>query len=584
MLKRILANQRLQSLSNNGHWQTIWPRYLTNRLLNLDYQRQRIYTPDGDFIDLDWVNPGVIDKPTVILFHGMEGNSQSHYARRIMYHLQTIGWRGCVAHARGCSGELNATLSSYHAGLTSDIQLVVETVKKITPSQLFIVGISLGGNAMLKFLGENNPTSKMVNAACAISVPFDLELTSKHMNNGLSKRLYTPYFMKSLLPKMKSYAEKFPQNFSLHPEVKTMHEFNELYITQMYSFKNAMEYYAQSSSINFLKNITIPTLLIQAINDPMIPISSLPKQKQLSPTIRFVKLNSGGHAGFVSNNRNLKKALLKLPQIMVQYYRNYSNLRGNIMSLKSVAQQTLGLIDLTTLNDNDTNEIVVELCKKASTEFGSVPAICIFRQFIPAAKEYFQQNKLNIKIATVTNFPHGGTDLELALKETQEAINLGADEVDIVFPYKALMNGDTAIGAEMIKKAKQICGNKTLKVIIESGVLNDPKLIEQASDISIANGADFIKTSTGKVAVNATLEATEIMLNSIKKNNKPCGFKAAGGIRSVAEAKEYLELTARIMGKDWINANNFRFGASSILTDLLNILNDRESVINNNLY
>jgi deoxyribose-phosphate aldolase len=254
------------------------------------------------------------------------------------------------------------------------------------------------------------------------------------------------------------------------------------------------------------------------------------------------------------------------------------------MTLKAIAQQTLGLIDLTTLNDNDTNEIVIELCKKTKTEFGSVPAICIFRQFIPAAKKYFAENGSAVKIATVTNFPHGGTDMTLALRETQEAIDLGADEVDIVFPYRALMAGDTAIGGEMIKRAKQICGKKVLKVIIESGVLQDPKLIELASDISIANGADFIKTSTGKVEVNATLEATEVMLNSIKKVNSQCGFKAAGGIRSVAEAKDYIELTNRVMGKDWINATKFRFGASSILTDVLNILNDRESVINSNLY
>lgn len=254
------------------------------------------------------------------------------------------------------------------------------------------------------------------------------------------------------------------------------------------------------------------------------------------------------------------------------------------MSLKAVAQQTLGLIDLTTLNDNDTNEIVVELCKKAKTEFGSVPAICIFRQFIPAAKQYFAENNLNVKIATVTNFPHGGTDIELALRETQEAIDLGADEVDIVFPYRALMAGDAQIGAEIVKRAKQICGTKTLKVIIESGVLHDPKLIEQASDICIANGADFIKTSTGKVAVNATLEATEIMLNSIKKAGGKCAFKAAGGVRSVAEAKEYLDLTAKIMGTEWINSNTFRFGASSLLGDVLNVLNGRESIVDKTVY
>ena len=133
---------------------------------------------------------------------------------------KTIGWRGCVAHARGCSGELNVTLSSYHAGLTSDIQLVIETVKKVTPKQLFIVGISLGGNAMLKFLGEQNPASTMVNAACAISVPFNLDLTSKHMNNGLNQRLYVPYFMNSLLPKMKQYAENFRKILAYIPKLK----------------------------------------------------------------------------------------------------------------------------------------------------------------------------------------------------------------------------------------------------------------------------------------------------------------------------------------------------------------------------
>ncbi len=254
------------------------------------------------------------------------------------------------------------------------------------------------------------------------------------------------------------------------------------------------------------------------------------------------------------------------------------------MSLTAVAQQTLGLIDLTTLNDNDTNETVIELCKKAKTDFGSVPAICIFRQFIPAAKQYFAENKLNVKIATVTNFPHGGADLELALRETQEAIDLGADEVDIVFPYQALIAGNDQIGAEMVKQAKQICGTKTLKVIIESGVLSNPKLIELASDICIANGADFIKTSTGKVAVNATLEATEIMLNSIKKSGSKCSFKAAGGVRSVAEAKEYLDLTTKIMGANWVNADTFRFGASSLLGDVLNVLNGRESIVDKTVY
>lgn len=254
------------------------------------------------------------------------------------------------------------------------------------------------------------------------------------------------------------------------------------------------------------------------------------------------------------------------------------------MDLKRTALTTLKLIDLTSLNDNDTPGVILNLCKQAKTPFGHVPAVCIYRQFIPVAKDYFVANKLNINIATVTNFPHGGTDKYLAIKETEEAIKLGADEVDIVFPYRALMAGDSEIGAEIVKKAKEVCGDKVLKVIIESGELLKPELIREASIISIENGADFIKTSTGKVPVNATLEATEIMLKAIKELNSECGFKAAGGIRRVSEAAEYLKLTADIMGEDWINSSKFRFGASSLLGDVLDVLNDRQSSTDNSAY
>ncbi|HLX52881.1 MAG TPA: deoxyribose-phosphate aldolase, partial [Aquella sp.] len=181
------------------------------------------------------------------------------------------------------------------------------------------------------------------------------------------------------------------------------------------------------------------------------------------------------------------------------------------------------------------------------------------------------------KIATVTNFPHGSSDMDLALHETKLAISRGADEVDIVFPYHYLKNGDSAIGRKMVTEAKKLCGNKILKVIIESGELKTPGLIKEASNISIEAGADFIKTSTGKVAINATLEATEIMLNCIKASGKKCGFKAAGGIKSVIEAAKYLDLTAKIMGDSWITPDNFRFGASSLLGDVMNVLGDGSS-------
>jgi deoxyribose-phosphate aldolase len=246
------------------------------------------------------------------------------------------------------------------------------------------------------------------------------------------------------------------------------------------------------------------------------------------------------------------------------------------------ALKILSLIDLTSLNDNDNDTAIATLCEKAKTQYGLVPAVCIYSRYIPLAR-----NILNtaIKIATVTNFPHGSSDIDLALYETQLAIKRGADEVDIVFPYHYLKNGDSALGWHMVKQAKQICGDKILKVIIESGELKSPFLIKQASNISIDAGADFIKTSTGKVAVNATLEAAEIMLECIDNSGKKCGFKAAGGIRTVEEASKYLDLTAKIMGEAWITPDNFRFGASSLLGDAINILNGNiNTVERSNLY
>ena len=248
--------------------------------------------------------------------------------------------------------------------------------------------------------------------------------------------------------------------------------------------------------------------------------------------------------------------------------------------LKTAAQTALGLMDLTTLNDNDTNEIVAALCQQSTTAAGETAAICIYPQFISAAKKAFSAlNINNVAIATVTNFPHGNDDIDTAVKETKHAVELGADEVDVVFPYRALMSGNTQIGFDLVKACKEACGDVTLKVIIESGELKTPELIKQASELSIDAGADFIKTSTGKVAVNATLESAEIMLNVIKAKNTNVGFKAAGGVRTASDAKAYLDLTAKIMGQDWIDAKHFRFGASSLLADLLSTLDVEHQVV-----
>ncbi len=240
-------------------------------------------------------------------------------------------------------------------------------------------------------------------------------------------------------------------------------------------------------------------------------------------------------------------------------------------SLKEIAKEAIGLMDLTTLSDDDTNERVIALAHQAHTVVGDTAALCIYPRFIPIANKTLLSDKTrgSIRIATVTNFPHGGSDISIAIAETKASIAYGADEVDVVFPYRALMAGDTQIGYDLVKACKEACGDKILKVIIESGELKEPLLIKKASEISIEAGANFIKTSTGKVPINATLEAAEIMLNVIKEKNPSVGFKAAGGVKDAKMAKEYIELAQTIMGDNWVDANHFRFGASSLLNNLL---------------
>jgi len=254
--------------------------------------------------------------------------------------------------------------------------------------------------------------------------------------------------------------------------------------------------------------------------------------------------------------------------------------------LQNVSKEAISLMDLTTLNDNDTDAKVIQLCKDAQTQAGNTAAVCIYPRFIPIARKALAlQNSANIKIATVTNFPHGNDDLDIAFAETRAAVAYGADEVDVVFPYKALIAGNSEVGAQMIKGCRAICGaNVSLKVIIESGELKTDTLIKQASDICIAAGADFIKTSTGKVAVNATLEATKVMLESIKYSGKDVGFKAAGGVKDAQTAGQYLQMARDVMGEDWVNSTHFRFGASSLLVSLLNELNLTELVAEKGAY
>jgi len=235
---------------------------------------------------------------------------------------------------------------------------------------------------------------------------------------------------------------------------------------------------------------------------------------------------------------------------------------------KALARRAIGLVDLTNLNDDCTPEAIDRLCADAETPFGPVAAVCVWPRFVTQAKALLAGT--GIKIATVVNFPAGGEDTAAVIAETAAALADGADEIDLVMPYRAFAAGNHALAGDQIAAVKAALTPGThLKVILETGELKDPALIKAASDLALTAGADFLKTSTGKVAVNATLKAAAILMTAIRDKGVAVGFKAAGGIRTFEDARAYLALADGIMGPGWARPETFRFGASGLLSALV---------------
>lgn len=242
-----------------------------------------------------------------------------------------------------------------------------------------------------------------------------------------------------------------------------------------------------------------------------------------------------------------------------------------LLSPREVASSALSLLDLTNLRDDCDNAAIEKLCLRAQTPYGHTAAICIWPRFVSHARSILGPDHA-VRIATVVNFPAGDLPVATVIDETKKAVEDGADEIDMVIPYRKLLAGDEASVTEMVEAVRAACPNSCLKVILETGELKDAAIIRRASELAIAAGADFIKTSTGKVAVNATLEAADIMLQAIQNSKKRVGFKPAGGISTVADADLYLRLAESIMQPNWIMPSTFRFGASGLLDDILGVL------------
>ncbi|MDP8918448.1 MAG: deoxyribose-phosphate aldolase [Pseudomonadota bacterium] len=244
------------------------------------------------------------------------------------------------------------------------------------------------------------------------------------------------------------------------------------------------------------------------------------------------------------------------------------------MSDVQTAQRALRSLDLTDLTETCTDQAIDALCKKALDPRGPVAAVCVWPQFVKRAQEGLKGS--SVRIATVVNFPAGGEDVGRVTDDVQEALSDGANEIDLVLPYEAVRRGDLTAATEMVEAVREMIDqNRLLKVILETGELKDAALIETASRIAIEAGADFIKTSTGKTPVSATPEAAVIMLNAIKASGRPVGLKPSGGIRTVADAKIYLDLADRILGQGWATPQTFRIGASSVYDALIAAIEGR---------
>ncbi|RMQ44197.1 Deoxyribose-phosphate aldolase [Pseudomonas cichorii] len=244
-----------------------------------------------------------------------------------------------------------------------------------------------------------------------------------------------------------------------------------------------------------------------------------------------------------------------------------------------LALQALSLLELFAFSRDDSEQRIVGMCQRAVTPLGQVAAVCVAPRFVCLARTTLDRLLApGVRVVALVNFPYGGSSIEPVLSEVRAAVMSGADEIDVVYPFHALLYGDQQTGMDMITACKAACGNSvTLTVTLETGGLRDPQIILQACRSAILFGADFLKTSTGKGLASTTPQAVRIMLESIAEVGGQVGFKAAGGIRTFGDARVFMEMARSRFGPQWVNVDRVRLGASSLLGDLLARLGILES-------
>ena len=271
------------------------------------WSRERWEIPDGDFIDLDWAGK---EGPLLVLFHGLEGSSSSQYARFIAAHAVASGWRCVVPHFRGCSGQLNRLPRAYHSGDSAEIGWILQRL-----GATHAAGVSLGGNALLKYLGENEGKTP-VRRAAAVSAPFDLAAAGRVLDRGLNQRLYTRVFLTTL--KAKAFAKLTLRQIAVDERklarARTFREFDDMVTAPLHGFSGVDDYWTRASSAPWLKSIAVPTLLLSARNDPFLPAATLDElqsRRDIPAHVTLEFLAAGGHAGFPGRDGWLARRVLE---------------------------------------------------------------------------------------------------------------------------------------------------------------------------------------------------------------------------------------------------------------------------------
>lgn len=321
-----------------GHLQTLYGA-LAAPANRLRFVRERIKTPDGDFLDFDWSAPGVVlrpkdrpinreglpargaatrwieptdrelthqyqNAPALVLLHGLEGSSKSRYVQSVLQYFRARGWLVVLAHFRGCSGVPNLLARSYFSGDIDEVDFILKSVIARAPqAQWHVAGVSLGGNALLKYLGERAGQTATIEAAVSICAPMDLVAAGERLSqNWLCRQLYTRHFLRTMKPKVMEKASRFPGAIDVTriTRAKTLRDFDDTYTAPMHGFTNAQDYWQKASSKPWLPYIQIPTLILNSRNDPFIPEASLPGSAEASEHVLLHQPAEGGHMGFTT--------------------------------------------------------------------------------------------------------------------------------------------------------------------------------------------------------------------------------------------------------------------------------------------